>query len=338
MLLRHIGFFVTFYVIFIVHSIGQDIHYSQYFYNYPSQSPIQTGLYHGDHRITANYRNQWQTVPVPYLSLSMFYDSKIKLNSIKDYIGVGVGFDYDKAGDSELSLTSLNVSLNYGLSIKKSHLFIIGLSPNLAQRRFSEEKLKWHNQWNGDKYDPTLPTRENFKLSTKLFIDLAGGLAYQYSVSNRTKFLIGASAFHLLEPDQTFYGQSTVKTKLPMRNVFHANFDIGIGGYIDLILNGQYQQQEEYSEKLGTGMFRFYLNKNPGIKLNLLAGCGIRLDDAFFPMIGFEYKDWMLSGSYDINTSDFKTASNRRGGLELAVQYIFRSVESVGIFRKCPIY
>ncbi|MBK6546451.1 MAG: PorP/SprF family type IX secretion system membrane protein [Saprospiraceae bacterium] len=317
---------------------GQDIHYSQYFLNYPSQSPIQTGLYQGNHRITANYRNQWQTVAVPYLTLSMFYDSKIKLKSNGDYIGAGIGFDYDRAGDSELSLTSLNVSLNYGLTLKKSHLIIIGLSPNVGQRRLSEEKLKWNNQWNGDRYDPNLSPRENFKTSGSFFLDLSGGLAYQYSLTKRSRILLGGAMFHLLEPDQTFYGLSQTKVQLPQRMVLHANLDIGIGSFLDLMLSGQFQQQDKYEETVGSGMFRLYLDKNPGVKLNLLLGCGIRLEDAFYPILALELKNWLISGSYDINTSDFKTASNKRGGPELTVQYVFRGVEPVGIYKKCPIY
>lgn len=83
------------------------------------------------------------TVPVPYMSFSLFYDSKIKLKSNGDYIGAGIGFDYDRAGDSELSLSSLNIGLNYGLTLSKGHLIILGLSPNIGQRRLSDEKLKW---------------------------------------------------------------------------------------------------------------------------------------------------------------------------------------------------
>jgi type IX secretion system PorP/SprF family membrane protein len=338
MLVRHIVVFILICTLNTHAVFGQDIHYSQFFYHYPSQSPVQTGLFNGDHRITANYRNQWQSVIVPYLSLSLFYDTKFTFRAGDDYIGVGLGIDYDRAGDSELSLSSLNVSLNYGMNFKKHHRVIIGLSPNVGQRRLSNEKLKWNNQWDGEEFNKNLPPRENFKLSGDFFMDLAGGIAYQYTKTKRTKFLLGGSLFHILEPNQTFYGISQNKVSLPMRFVYNANLDIGIGDRLDLILNAQYQEQEEYNEKLALGMFRIYLNQNPGIKLNLLTGFGIRLDDALIPVIGIEYKDWLISGSYDINTSDFKTATNRRGGLELAVQYHFRSVERVGVFKKCPIY
>ncbi len=100
----------------------------------------------------------------------------------------------------------------------------------------------------------------------------------------------------------------------------------------------QIQQQDVYEETAASGMFRLYLDKNPGVKLNLLLGAGLRMEDAFYPLAGFQYKNWTALASYDINTSDFRTASNKRGGLEVSLQYLFKSVEPIGIFKKCPIY
>ena len=178
------------------------------------------------------------------MSFSLFYDSKIKLKSNGDYIGAGIGFDYDRAGDSELSLSSLNISLNYGLTLSKGHLIILGLSPNIGQRRLSDEKLKWGSQWTGDHYDKNRSPNENFNTTGDMFFDLSGGLAYQYSFTKRTRFMASAAIFHLLEPDQTFYGLSQNKIKLPQRNVLNGSINLGLGTYLDLLLNGEFQKFE----------------------------------------------------------------------------------------------
>lgn len=339
MLIRH-----TYLLIFIgcctICNMGktQDIHYSQFFMHLPGQSPANTGSYAGEHRLTANYRSQWQTVPVPYLSLSLFYDSKFKIRSKQDFIGVGIGLDYDKAGDSKLSLTALNASFNYGLNINKHHQFRFGISPSVGQRRLSEELLKWDNQWDGEKYNSGLSPKESFENSGAFFFDMGAGISYQISKSNRTYLGIGASINHLLEPDQTFYTQQQNKVGLPMRHVYHATVSIGLAGFVDLIAHGQYQEQDVYEETAASGMFKFYIDKNPGIRLNLLLGAGLRLEDAFYPMAGFQYKNWTAIASYDVNTSAFKTASNQRGGLEISVQYLFKNVDPVGLYKKCPLY
>ncbi|MBK8955577.1 MAG: PorP/SprF family type IX secretion system membrane protein [Saprospiraceae bacterium] len=339
MLKRHTLFLIAIsWAISFYKGNTQDIHYSQFFMHLPGQSPANTGAYHGEHRLTANYRSQWQTVPVPYLTMSLFYDSKFKIRSKQDFIGVGIGLDYDKAGDSKLSLTALNASFSYGYNLNKHHQFRIGISPSVGQRRLSEELLKWDNQWDGEKYNQALSPKESFENSGAFFFDLGAGFSYQLSKSKRTYLAIGGSANHLLEPEQTFYTQQQNKVGLPMRFVYHANLSIGLVSFADLLAFGQYQEQDVYEETTASGLLRFYIDKNPGIRLNLLLGAGIRLDDAFYPMAGFQYKNWTALASYDVNTSDFKTATNNRGGLEISVQYQFKDVEPVGLYKKCPLY
>ncbi len=317
---------------------AQDLHYSQFFLHGQGQNPIYAGNYQGTHRVTANYRSQWNTVPVPYLSLSLYYDSHLSLKSKKHFLGVGIGLDYDKAGDSRLSLTALQTSITYGYALSKKHLIRCGLSPSIGQRRFAEEKLKWDNQWTGDRFDKQLSPRESYSLSGSFFFDLAGGVSYQFSHSNRTYISLGAAMYHLLKPDQSFYGTQQTKVGLPMRPVLHGEISIGLWKVADIVVSGQHQQQEKYEETSAAGMLRLYLDRNPGIRLNALLGCGIRLDDALYPMAGLQYKNWLVLASYDINTSPFKTATNQRGGLEIGVQYVFKSVEPVGLYKKCPIY
>lgn len=321
-----------------VAGIGQDIHYSQFFNHFPGQNPSHTGAYWGDHRITSIYRSQWQTVPVPYLSLSLFYDSKIKVRGKRDFIGLGIGLDYDQAGDSRLSLTSLTGMFSYGINFTKNHQLRIGVNPNIGQRRFSEEKLKWDNQWDGEKFNSQLSPKETFGITGSFFFDMGAGASYQYTKTKRSYLSIGASWNHLLSPNQSFYTSSITKVELPIRSVYHASVSIGILPFIDLLAYAQIQQQDVYEETAASGMFRLYLDKNPGVKLNLLLGAGLRMEDAFYPLAGFQYKNWTALASYDINTSDFRTASNKRGGLEVSLQYLFKSVEPIGIFKKCPIY
>ncbi len=55
---------------------AQDIHFSQ-FGNAPiNLSPGLNGVFGGDLRFVGNYRNQWRSVPVPYLTFSGTLDNK----------------------------------------------------------------------------------------------------------------------------------------------------------------------------------------------------------------------------------------------------------------------
>ncbi len=318
---------------------AQDIHYSQFYYNHQGLNPALVGHYLGSHRITALYRNQWQSVPVPYLSFGLFYDTQFRLSKIGDGIGFGIGFDYDRAGDSRLSLSAINAHVNYGLTIGK-HLISFGVSPNFGQRHLSEQKLRWKNQWNGDRYDPKLSPKEAFVASGNLYFDLAAGISYQFAMTKRTRFQAGSAVFHLMKPNQTFYtnNNQSASVELPFRHVYQAMLSLGLLSHLDIVLRGMHQTQSKYKETVASGLFNIYLNKRPGALLNMIAGCNYRLDDAIIPTLAFQYNEWMVSAAYDITVSNFRNVTNRRGGPEFALQYLFKNIEPVGVYKKCPIY
>ncbi|MDQ3142900.1 MAG: PorP/SprF family type IX secretion system membrane protein [Bacteroidota bacterium] len=317
---------------------AQDVHFSQFDHHHQSVNPALSGYFDGDHRLTMNYRNQWLSVPVPYMTVGLYFDSRLTLKGRPGRIGWGIGMDYDQVGDSHLSMAKLAGSINYGHVFANKHMVSLGITPGVAQRRLNNSKLRWDEQWTGDRYDPSLSSKENYDATGKFFLDLGAGLSYHFMQTSRTYLTLGGSIFHLNKPDQTFYGQGASAVELPYRYVGQGTISIGMGDFMDLILLAQYQQQLDYSESVGNALLNFYLNRKPGSKLNMIAGFGVRLDDAMIPRLGFEWNNWMISGSYDLNTSSFKTATNKRGGPELALRYIYRSVKPIGIYKKCPIY
>ncbi len=331
-------YFILLFLLWSYRLVGQDVHFSQYNYNYHNLSPALTGLFDGDHRITANYRNQWLSVPVPYMTFSIFYDTRIGFSRGRNFLNLGIGMDYDQAGDSRLNLAKLVGSLSYSRLLGKKHMLSVGLNPAIAQRRFNNEKLRWDVQWNGDRYDKTISSKEQFNNTGDFFLDLGAGIGYDFALTRRTRFHIQTAVFHINRPDQSFAGISSVKSRLPERYSFSSQLQLGLGAHFDLVLGAMYGRQQDYEEKLGMGMVRLYLNKTPGQVLNLLLGFNARLNDAMIPNIGVEFRNWLISGSYDINTSSFQTASRKRGGPEITAQYIFKSVKSPGLYKKCPIY
>ena len=168
---------------------GQDLHYSQFYYNSHNLSPSTIGQFDGDDRVTLNYRNQWLSLPVPYNTISFLYDGNRFFKKNKSSYGFGFGLDYDRAGDSKLRMARLVLAMSYSPFISKQHHLSIGFTPSIAQRRLSEEGLRWDKQWNGDRYDPKISSSENFATSGDFFIDLGAGLSYQFNLTNRTKLL-----------------------------------------------------------------------------------------------------------------------------------------------------
>lgn len=316
---------------------AQDLHYSQYYYNYHNFSPSLAGDFGGNDRITLNYRNQWLSLPVPYNTFSVFYDANRAHRSNTRW-GFGLGMDYDRAGDSKLSLAKLVLAASYHYNLNSKNRISIGVNPAVAQRRLSSEALRWDRQWNGDRYDPKIASQENFAASGDFFLDLGAGISYRYNYTERTELLLSGAAYHLNEPNQTFYSTSKQSIQLPQRYSLGLQLGIGIGSRLDLLMGGQYQLQEKYKEMVGTARLRYRLNNTPGNILNLLAGCNMRIDDAIIPNLGIEFRNWLVAFSYDINNSFFNLATNKRGGPEIAIQHVFAKVKTSGIYKKCPMY
>ena len=65
------------------------------------------------------------------------------------------------------------------------------------------------------------------------------------------------------------------------------------------------------------------------------AGSWYRWNDALIPYMGFEWSDFRLGVTYDVNTSSLKTASQKRGGIELSLIYIKKPREG-GKEIPCP--
>jgi hypothetical protein len=73
-------------------------------------------------------------------------------------------------------------------------------------------------------------------------------------------------------------------------------------------------------------------------QIALQAGITLRNGDAASPHIGIVYNRWKVAVNFDSNFSQFKTASERLGGPELNVVYIFAKVRPANYCALCPTY
>jgi hypothetical protein len=99
-------FICLFFQVFIMK--GQDIHFSQ-FYEFPLlRNPALAGIFNGNYRLTAAYRNQWQSVTVPYRTMAASAECKMLRGlATGDFITTGIQVTNDVAGDAKLQRTQL---------------------------------------------------------------------------------------------------------------------------------------------------------------------------------------------------------------------------------------
>ncbi len=332
--------FVLFSLFLTENTQAQDIHHSQFYTSPLNYNPASTGLFKGDQRICLNYRRQWFIEDiVRYMTFSGSFDMKFypKKWTTKGMWNLGIQFNYDQAGDSKLGLTNLVLNLAYTYPLNKHNILSAGLAGGFSHRRFKPDELVWDAQWNGDIFDPTLPTEENFAKTSNTFMDMHAGVNYRWQQSERTKLDIGFSAFHLNNPDQRFFDQS-LRIKLPVRWNVSLLPSIKITEAFDLQFHGLFQQQQKYSELLLGAYLKTYLNQQRGKELSVQIGVGNRLDDSWIPKIAVLYQNMYAGVSYDITNSGFKNAVQSKGGPEFSFVYIMTKARPLSLLKSCPIF
>jgi len=317
---------------------GQDLHYSQ-FYNSPqTANPALTGIFKGDKRIMGNTRDQWRWVPVPWFTMGAAYDQKFYPKKADDhFFAAGANFYHDRQGDSQLNLSTLNLSGSYSRILNPQNIITGGVTLGFSTRGFSPADLTWDKQWNGATVDLTLASGENFNTERIYFLETGLGINYRYQRSSRTKLDLGIGAFHLLRPNAGFYNNAD--QKLPINLNLTAIGSIKLADIVDLQLHGLHQLQQEYRETIIGGLLKFYVTEKRGREMQLHAGMGYRTSGSLIPTLAIEYAQYYVGLNFDIDGTDFNTIEDsRRGALEIHFRYTITDVKPLKAFKVCPIY
>lgn len=337
--IKHLPIFAFF--AFLNSAIGQDIHYSQVGNSPQNMNPGLIGVFNGNDRIIANFRDQWRVLPVPYLQLAAGYDHRFTDEKERPTpFAVGLNLNYDKAGDLGLSWANLGLGGSYAhrLFRNKRHYLSLGVNASMNNRRFDPSNATFDAEYDLKEGRPLgITPSETFEETSRWFGDFGGGLNLRIQKdSSRTHFDVGAGMFHFAEPRVSFENNPNVRLKRRLN--IHGKGNLQVAEKFDLLLFGMAQFQGEYQEVvLGAGGL-IHLNQTKTKELALQLGAVYRLQDAFAPWIGLHYNAWQFHVSYDINTSEFTRATNGFGGPEVTIIYIHKRVPPMEYCELCPKY
>ncbi|MFT3886000.1 MAG: PorP/SprF family type IX secretion system membrane protein [Flavobacteriales bacterium] len=315
--------------------LAQDIHFSQFFNTPYAQSPANTGLFDGDHRLGAVYRQQWRSVTLPYTTFGLGGDmahfAKV------DGLGLGAWFYGDKTGDSRLSTFqfTLGVSWTQRFGTHKEQSLTLGVQGGLTSLTIDYSALRFDAQYNGFYFDPSLSSNEQFTRDARTHPDLHAGLIYRYAPSRRERIEAGFALFNLTTPDIAFF--NAAPSALDQRAMFHVTTQFPVSGKVDVLPMARYMAQGTFRELDLGGTARYILLDRYGVVQAVQAGLFWRAADAGYLYAGLEYADWTLGVSYDINLSRLEPASRNRGGIEVTAVRVFRKKPVVPVrFKACP--
>lgn len=310
-------------LLFLATANAQDIHFSQFYENNIMRNPALTGIFSGDYKVGANYRTQWSNISTPFQTLLVSAETRLLVNKeVGDYISFGVTGTYDKAGTIDFNSMQIYPALNYNKSLedKRNSYLSVGFSAGYIQRTIDLSKATFSSQYINGSYQADNPSGENLNNVTINNYDIAAGISLNSSFGpgNIVNYYIGAGAFHLNKPKQTFEEDNALIV-LKTKYTANAGFSWSINAQYGLVAHFNYNQQGTFTETMYGGFLYWRTPHNSDKDFKLYAGAFIRASDAIIPTVKVDYEHLAVTFSYDVNTSSLQPATAGAGGYEISL-------------------
>ncbi len=312
---------------------GQDLHYSMFFNSPLNLNPGLTGVFSGDQRYHANYRQQWYNWPVGYQSFDIGGDIKFQSDDNDNFFSLGALFNYDIAGDLDVKYNGFDLFGSYSIKAGSGYL-TPGIGIGVGFRSYDSGNATLGEFWNGTELIPGSandPLYLGNNQANLTFVDINAGLNYRFQKSFRKHLDLGFSLNNLLGASQVFNSAADYESDQLTKLNIYGLFNWKVGSKFDILANALYSDQGPYNEIVGNIQGKIYLTNE--LTTALFLGAGIRLDDAWYPMIAIQYNKLYAAFSYDIDIKEVQ----KGGGPEFAVRYIISSPPYAGK-KPCPIY
>lgn len=332
--MRRVGLYIIFQLYVLCQwqndAIAQDPHFSQYFSSPLVFNPAFTGYFEGTQRLALNYRNQWANISDPYITGTVSFDTKILKNKIgvNDRWGIGVLALYDQTqgGVYKNNYISFSTGFNKGLDAIGNQSIGLGMQFAFARNNVDFSKVSFSNQFTSGGFDLSIPSGETVLNQQVYYADLNAGILYNYRDENENHFTLGASMFHILEPNLSYF--SGKNSALQRRYTVHLGANLNVREKDYLFISSHLMQQSGSNEFVFGAAYGLGIGESD---FSLYVGGWYRVKDAFFPYIGLRSMNYQLGLSYDITSSDLSKAKGFSSSSELSFIYFFNKETKKGL-------
>ncbi len=314
-------------------SNAQDVHFTMFHAAPTVLNPGAAGVMDGNFRAAMNFKNQWGSISNAFNTFAFTCDGALFKNKGKNaHMGIALNAYRDVAGSTNFGTTKMNLTLSGIIYSGDYSTLSLGITGGWAQRTIAPSNLQWDSQFDGQAYNPFLPSNETIVFENSDYFDFSTGFLWAYGTeaSNLASFdkfqaQVGVAYHHLARPELMAYFGSA--DKLYSRIAVHADMNIA-NGYSKLAVRPRlfaFIQGPSYEINLGM-MFRYLVNEGSkytgSVKgFAISGGAYYRFRDAISPSIEIELAGFTLGYCYDFNVSKLRAASNGFGGSEVYLKF-----------------
>ncbi len=298
---------------------AQDLHLSQFFETPLLRNPALAGIFEGDVRVQAVYRDQWNSVTTGYRTASLSGEYKVAVGKGDDFVTWGMQLFYDRAGTVSFTQTKILPALNYHKSIsnQKNTYLSLGFMGGWVQHSIDLSKVTTNSQYDG------MGLGENMTDPTYSYLDGSVGMSLNSVLNNNpdNNYYIGAAYHHFNRPQSSFYKDKSIE--LNPKWVYSAGLKLGVNEYTYVTLQADHSRQGSFKETIFGAMYGLKIGAYPDEPdYAIHFGTFIRWSDALIPVVKLDYHPFSVSVSYDANISKLKPSSHGRGGFEIGISWI----------------
>lgn len=326
--------FIFLLEIFLIARLGaQDLNFTQ-FYELPLlRNPALAGVFNGDVRVQTVFRNQWQSVTVPYRTMGASAEVVFPTGDYGQAITLGTQLLHDVAGDAKLKRTHILPVVAYRTPLASENTFITAaIMGGMVSSNFDQAAIRWGDQYQNGSYNPSNATRQVLQKTATNYFDLGAGLSVSSALADGVAGYAGIGLFHANQPQVAFNNDAI---KLGRKWSFNAGLTVNTSDFDRLNFYGDYLLQEAAVSPSGAEMvgdlkvfmmgvffttdFDHYDVDEP---MSFSLGAIYRMNDAVAPMARLDLKNFSIGMSYDVNVSQLSIASGARGGFEITFAYL----------------
>lgn len=298
---------------------AQDLHLSQFFETPLLRNPALAGIFEGDVRAQAVYRDQWNSVTTGYRTGSLSGEYKMPVGKGDDFVTWGMQLFYDRAGSVSFTQSKILPALNYhkSISTEKNTYLSVGFMGGWVQHSIDLSKVTTNSQYDG------MGLGENITDPTFSYLDGSVGMSLNSVMKNHpdNNYYIGGAYHHFNRPRNSFYKDKNIE--LNPKWVFSGGLKLGVNEYTYITLQGDHSMQGSFKETIFGAMYGLKIGAYPDEPdYAIHFGTFIRWNDALIPVVKLDYNPFSVSVSYDANISKLKPSSHGRGGFEIAISWI----------------